>query len=173
MSEIKLQIVKMFDDVKLPSKQNPTDSGFDLYAYSFKKYYQNHGSNYERLFEDDKVTPFIRDGELELASLDRVLIGTGLKMTVGPGYELQVRARSGLALKQGLSLVNGIGTIDYSYRDECCVILINLSRKNQVIKLGDRIAQIVPMAVALPEIQVVQTLDGVDRGGGFGHTNNN
>lgn len=170
---MKLQIVKLYNDVKLPVKKVPSDSGFDLYAYSFKKYYQNHGSNFERDFEGDKIKPFIRENSIELNTQDRILIGTGLKATIGEGYELQIRTRSGLALKQGLIVVNTPGTVDASYKDEIGIIIINLSRKAQVIKLGDRIAQLVPMKVELPEIEVVAELSGGDRKGGFGSSGTN
>lgn len=166
-----LKIVKMFPDVKIPTKANPTDSGFDLYAYSFKMYFQNHGTNFERDFKGDSLQQFVRSGEFELESQGRILIGTGIKATVGPGYELQIRPRSGLALKQGLTILNTPGTIDATYiKDEIGIILINLSRKSQIIKIGDRIAQIVPVKVELPEIEIVSSLDGEDRGGGFGHS---
>ena len=165
-----LKIVKLAADVKTPEKKNTTDSGFDVYAYSIKKYYQNHGSNFERDFEGKLLEQFIRDGGIELSCNDRVLIGLGFKATVGPGYEIQVRPRSGLALKQGLTVLNTPGTIDASYKEECAVILINLSRKVQIVKLGERIAQFVISKVELPEIEIVTELPGEDRGGGFGHT---
>ena len=158
----------MFDDVKTPVKTNPTDSGYDVFAYSVKRLYQNHGSNFERMLEGELLKKFVQYGEIDLASQDRVLIGTGIKATVGEGYEIQVRARSGLALKQGLSLVNGIGTLDEAYRDEVGVILINLSRATQKIKLGERIAQLVVCPILLTEIEIVQELPLNNRGGGFG-----
>jgi dUTP pyrophosphatase len=166
----KLLIVKMFDDVKLPERKNPTDSGFDLFAYSFKRYYQNHGSNSERMLEGKNLEPFIRESTVELGYLDRILVGTGIKATVGAGFEIQVRPRSGLALKQGLSICNTPGTIDEAYRDEIGLIIVNLSRKVQSLTLGDRVAQMVVCPVALPEIEVVQSLPENDRGGGFGST---
>lgn len=165
-----LKIVKLAADVKTPEKKNSTDSGFDVYGYSIKKYYQNHGSNFERDFEGESLKQFIKSGEIELACNDRVLIGLGLKATVGPGYEIQVRPRSGLALKQGLTVLNTPGTIDEAYRDEVCVILINLSRKVQVVKLGERIAQLVICPILLSEIEIVNELSNNDRGGGFGST---
>jgi len=165
-----LKIVKMFPDVKDPVKANPTDSGFDLFAYSVKMYFQNHGTNFERDFKGDVLQQFVRNGEFELESLGRILIGTGIKATVGPGFEIQIRPRSGLALKQGLTVVNTPGTVDEAYRDEIGIILINLSRKVQVIKLGDRIAQMVVVPVALPQIEIVSELPSNDRGGGFGST---
>lgn len=166
----KLKILKMFPDVKIPEKANPTDSGFDVYAYSFKRYYHNHGSNFERMIEGETLKKEVEFGELELASQDRVLIGLGFKATVGAGYEIQVRPRSGLALKNGLTVLNTPGTIDEAYRDEFGVIIINLSRQNQKIKLGERIAQLVVSEVSLPEIEVVQELPSNNRGGGFGST---
>jgi dUTP pyrophosphatase len=165
-----LKIVKMFDDVKLPEKKTPTDSGFDVYAYSFQRYYQNFDSNMEREFEGEKLKHFIRDNSIEMACWDRLLIGTGLKMTVGPGYEIQVRTRSGLALKNGLAIANSPGTVDEKFRDQVCLILVNLSRKVQIVKLGERLAQLVVCPVLLPEIEVVQTLPEGNRGGGLGHT---
>jgi dUTP pyrophosphatase len=168
----KLKILKMFPDVKSPEKKNPTDSGFDVFAYSIKRYYQNHGSNFERLLEGESLKKFVEFGEIELASQDRVLIGLGFKATVGSGYEIQVRPRSGLALKQGLTVLNTPGTVDEAYRDEFGVIIINLSRQSQKIKLGERIAQIVVAEVGLPEIEIVNELPSNDRGGGFGSTGN-
>lgn len=166
----KFKVVKLAEDVKTPEKKNPSDSGFDVFGYSFKKYYQNHGSNFERDFEGEPLKQFIRDGSIELSCNDRVLIGLGIKATVGPGYEIQVRPRSGLALKQGLTVLNTPGTIDEAYRDEIGIILINLSRKVQVVKLGERIAQLVVCPILLPEIEIVQELPSNDRGGGFGST---
>jgi dUTP pyrophosphatase len=165
-----LKIVKLFNNIKMPEKKNPTDSGFDVYAYSIKQYYQNHGSNFEREFKDEPLKQFIRDGGIELGFADRVLVGLGFKATVAPNYEIQVRPRSGLALKQGLTVLNTPGTIDESYRDEMGVIIINLSRKVQIIKLGERIAQIVVCPILLPTIEIVNELPGNDRGGGFGST---
>lgn len=168
---MKLQIVKMFDDVKLPEKKNPTDSGFDLYAYSFKKYYQNHGSNFERELEGEFLNAVVRDKTIELACNDRVLIGTGIKATVGPGYELQIRTRSGMALKNGLFVLNSPGTIDSTYiKDEIGIIIGNHSRAVQKITLNERIAQLVIQKVELLDIETVQSLTGEDRGGGFGST---
>jgi len=157
-----LKLVKLFEDVRLPVKQNSTDSGFDLYAYSFKKYYQN-----EKVIENEQFKDI---DSIQIACNDRVLIGTGIKATVGPGFEIQIRSRSGLALKQGLIVLNSPGTIDCTYLDEIGIILVNLSNKIQTITLGDRIAQMVVCPVILPEIDVVLELIGDNRGGGFGHT---
>ena len=111
------------------------------------------------------------DEVLVLKSLDRVLVPTGLFLEFDSGYEAQVRARSGLALKKGLGLPNGIGTIDSDYRGELKVILINMSKDEVVIKDGDRIAQIVFMKIETPEIVEVEEISNTERSdGGFGHT---
>jgi dUTP pyrophosphatase len=165
-----LKVVKLYPDVKLPEKKNPTDAGFDVYGYSFKKYFQNHDSNFERSFEGEPLKKFVIDHSIELSSHDRVLIGTGLKVTVGIGYEIQVRPRSGLALNNGLTVLNTPGTIDPEYKDELCIILINLSRKNQIVKLNERIAQLIISPILQVDIDVVQELPGLDRGGGLGST---
>lgn len=109
--------------------------------------------------------------EVTLAPLERALIPTGLRMQIPPGFEVQVRARSGAALRDGLSLVNGIGTIDADYRGPVGVIAINLSDKPLVIRHGDRIAQIVVAPVVQARFAMAPTLDDTARGsGGFGST---
>lgn len=111
------------------------------------------------------------DEDLVLKPLDRVLVPTGLYFEFEKGYEAQVRARSGLALKKGLGLPNGIGTIDSDYRGELKVILINMSRDNVVIEDGDRIAQVVFMKIEIPDIVEVEEISDTERSdGGFGHT---
>lgn len=111
------------------------------------------------------------DEKMILKPLDRVLVPTGLYFEFEKGYEAQVRARSGLALKKGLGLPNGIGTIDSDYRGELKVILINLSKEDVVIEDGDRIAQVVFMKIELPEVVEVKEISKTKRSdGGFGHT---
>jgi dUTP pyrophosphatase len=106
-----------------------------------------------------------------LAPLERVLIPTGLHIAMPNHLEAQVRPRSGLAIKQGLTCLNTPGTIDADYRGEIKVILINLSNEIQVIQDGDRIAQIVFQQVEKMEWQLVENLETTQRGdGGFGHT---
>jgi len=111
---------------------------------------------------------FMDGNTLKLPFGFRALLGTGLKATVGPGFEIQVRPRSGLALKQGLTVLNTPGTIDESYRDEISVIVINLSRQDQTLTFGDRIAQLVVAPVVLCDVAEVPELGGNDRQGGFG-----
>jgi dUTP pyrophosphatase len=108
---------------------------------------------------------------VQLAPLERVLIPTGLHIAMPNHMEAQIRPRSGLAIKQGLTCLNTPGTIDADYRGEIKVILINLSNEIQVIQDGDRIAQIVFQQVEKTEWQLVENLETTQRGeGGFGHT---
>jgi dUTP pyrophosphatase len=110
---------------------------------------------------------------VQLAPLERVLIPTGLHIAMPNHLEAQIRPRSGLAIKQGLTCLNTPGTIDADYRGEIKVILINLSNEIQVIQDGDRIAQIVFQQVEKMEWQLVENLETTQRGeGGFGHTGN-
>lgn len=102
---------------------------------------------------------------------ERKLIPTGISMALPVGYEAQVRPRSGLALKQGITVLNTPGTIDADYRGEVCVILINLGKEDFVVERGMRIAQMVIAPVTQAEISLVQDLDETERGeGGFGST---
>jgi dUTP pyrophosphatase len=102
---------------------------------------------------------------------ERTLIPTGLFVAIPGGYEIQIRPRSGLAIKQGITCLNTPGTIDADYRGEVKVILINLSTEAQTIQPGDRIAQMVLQKVEQLQWLAVETLDATDRGeGGFGST---
>lgn len=106
-----------------------------------------------------------------LAPMERALIPTGLFLAVPQGYEAQVRARSGLAVKHGIGLVNGIGTIDSDYRGEVKVALINWGSEPFTIENGDRIAQMVIASYERITWEETDTLDETERGaGGFGHT---
>ena len=103
--------------------------------------------------------------------MQRALVPTGLFMEIPVGYEGQVRPRSGLAIKSGITVLNSPGTIDADYRGEVKVILINLSDVDFVIKSGDRIAQLVIAKCEQMEVVEVETLSETERGaGGFGHT---
>lgn len=108
---------------------------------------------------------------IQLAPLERILVPTGLHIALPDNWEAQVRPRSGLAIKQGLTCLNTPGTIDADYRGEIKVILINLSNEQQTIQDGDRIAQMVFQKVEKMEWQLVDSLESTQRGeGGFGHT---
>ncbi|MDC0709508.1 dUTP diphosphatase [Stigmatella sp. ncwal1] len=106
-----------------------------------------------------------------LQPLERLAVPTGLAIALPPGYEGQVRPRSGLALKHGITLLNSPGTIDADYRGEVHAILVNLSQEPFTVNRGDRVAQLVVVPVSTVEIQEVAVLEVTRRGeGGFGST---
>lgn len=106
-----------------------------------------------------------------LKPLERSIVPTGIHIQLPPGYEAQIRPRSGLALKHGIGIVNSPGTIDADYRGEIGVILVNLSNQDFTIQDGERICQMVVAEHARVEWEPVNTLDESERGsGGFGHT---
>lgn len=108
---------------------------------------------------------------IELKPLERKLIPTGLYIALPDGYEAQIRPRSGLAIKHGITLLNTPGTIDADYRGEIGVIMVNLSNDSFVINDGERICQMVVAQYQQIEWQTVESLDETERGaGGFGHT---
>jgi dUTP pyrophosphatase len=132
-------------DLPLPTHASPGSAGFDLRAAV--------------------------DGELVLRPGERLLVPTGVVLEIPPGWEGQVRPRSGLALRHGLSIVNAPGTIDSDYRGEVGVILINLGDAPCSLKRGDRIAQLVISRVEPVEWEEADTLEDSHRGdGGFGST---
>jgi len=111
------------------------------------------------------------DAPVSLAAGARMLIPTGLYISVPQGYEAQIRPRSGLALKKGITILNTPGTIDADYRGEIGIIVINLSQDEFVINDGDRIAQMIISKYETVEWELCDTLDETRRGaGGFGHT---
>ncbi len=145
METINLKIQKLDSNVTLPSYQTDGAAGMDLCA-----------------FLKEPVT---------LEPLERKLIPTGLKIELPQGYEAQVRPRSGMAIKHGITLVNCVGTIDEDYRGELCVPVINLSNEEFTVLNGDRIAQMVISPVTKADIEVVEELSDTQRGeGGFGST---
>ena len=106
-----------------------------------------------------------------LKPLDRKIIPTGLFIELPARYEAQIRPRSGLAIKKGITVLNSPGTIDADYRGEVCIILINLSNEDFIINDGERICQMVIASHVQAELVEVQELGETDRGaGGFGHT---
>ena len=111
------------------------------------------------------------DTPIEKKPMERKLVPTGLYIALPVGYEAQVRPRSGLAIKKGITVLNSPGTVDADYRGEICVILVNLSNETFVIEDGERIAQMVIARHEQANWVEVETLDETDRGsGGFGHT---
>ena len=106
-----------------------------------------------------------------LKPLERTLIPTGIKIELEHGYEAQVRPRSGLSIKHGITLINCVGTVDEDYRGELCVPVVNLSNETYTIQPGERIAQMVIARVEQAKIEVVEELSDTERGvGGFGST---
>ena len=111
------------------------------------------------------------DEPVTLQPMERRLIPTGLYIALPPGYEAQVRPRSGLALKHGITVLNAPGTIDADYRGEVGVLLVNLSAEPFVVNDGERIAQMVIARHEQAEFETVEALDETERGaGGYGHT---
>lgn len=111
------------------------------------------------------------DAPIVLKPLQRCLVPTGLFMALPVGFEAQVRPRSGLAIKKGITVLNSPGTVDADYRGEVCVILVNLSAEEFVIEDGERIAQMVIARHEQVAWEAVEVLDETERGaGGFGHT---
>ena len=144
MGNVDVKIVNK-SDLQLPSYETIGSAGMDLRANN-----------------EDVIV---------LKPLDRILVPTGLFIQLPQGYEAQVRPRSGLSIKKGITLVNAVGTIDSDYRGELKVPVINLSRETYEIKKGDRIAQMVIAQYSRGNWVVCQTLDETDRGtGGFGST---
>ena len=147
MNEIIIKIINTSKN-ELPHYATPGSAGMDL-----------------RASIEEPVT---------LKSLERKLIPTGLFIAIPEGYEGQVRPRSGLAIKHGLTCLNSPGTVDSDYRGELKVILINLSTEEHTIQTGDRIAQIVFNKVEQARLQPVTELEATLRNeGGFGHTGHN
>ena len=111
------------------------------------------------------------EGELSLGPMERVAVPTGLALAMPPGYEAQLRPRSGLALKHGITLLNSPGTVDADYRGEVKVLLVNLSSQPFTLRRGERVAQLVVAPVSQVSLVELTVLDDTERGeGGFGST---
>jgi dUTP pyrophosphatase len=111
---------------------------------------------------------------MKLKPLERKLIPTGFKMELPKGYEAQIRPRSGMSIKHGITLINCVGTIDEDYRGEVCIPIVNISNEEFTINNGDRIAQMVIAPVTKANIIVTTELSDTSRGeGGFGSTGKN
>ncbi len=143
MKKLDVRVKTLNPDAVIPKYQTSEAAGFDLHSI------------------DEKT---IKAGE-------RDVIKTGLAVALPRGYELQVRPRSGLALKNGITVLNTPGTVDSDYRGELMVILLNTSKDDFAIKKGDRIAQAVIKEILQAEFTIVDELDDTERGsGGFGST---
>ena len=143
--QVRFRMLPQADGLESPARATAGSAGFDLRAAS--------------------------DGEVMIAAGDRAKIPTGLVLEIPEGYEAQVRPRSGLAWKQGLTLVNAPGTIDSDYRGEVCVLLVNLGREAVTIERGQRIAQLVVQSLPSVSFEPAEALVDTERGaGGFGHS---
>lgn len=140
---MKIRIIS--ESGKMPEYKTKGSAGFDLEAFT----------------EEDIV----------LAPGERFLVPTGIYMELPEGYEAQVRARSGLSIKNGICLINGVGTVDADYRGELRVPLVNLGQETFTVHNGDRIAQVVISRFEQVQFELTDSLDETERGeGGFGHT---
>jgi dUTP pyrophosphatase len=165
IDKVRINVKLLREGVELPTYATEESSGIDARAYAY-----NYPNDLRNTYELKETTENQPDG-FWLKVGERVLIRTGLAMAIPKGYEIQVRSRSGCALKYGIMLVNGIGTIDEDYRGEIGVILYNSSKEDFFINRGDRIAQLVLQKVPKVDLIVVDDLDETDRGeGGFGST---
>ena len=145
INKAELNIVKLREDAILPEYKTVGAAGADIYACI--------------------------DEPVVLEPLDRSIIPTGLAMAIPEGYEVQIRARSSLSTKFGITMINGIGTIDADYRGEVGVPLVNLSKEQFVVKPGMRIAQMVLARYVMADWNLVDELDETVRGtGGYGST---
>jgi len=143
--EIKIEKVEGCEDLSLPISASKFSSGVDLVSAA-------------------SADTVLKQGKIKL-------ISTGIKIMIPEGYEGQIRPRSGLALKHGITVLNTPGTIDSDYRGIVKVILINLGEEDFNIRRGDRIAQLVIQKIFFPNFKIVETLDKTKRGeGGFGHS---
>ncbi|MGL5232766.1 MAG: dUTP diphosphatase [Fusobacteriaceae bacterium] len=144
MEKVKVKIIKE-EGVELPKYMTEESAGMDIRA-------------------------FIKE-PIILGSLERVLVPTGIKLEILKGYEVQVRPRSGLAIKHGITLLNTPGTIDSDYRGEIKIIVVNLSKDEYKIENGERIAQLVLQKVYQMNLEEVTEINITERNdGGFGHT---
>jgi dUTP pyrophosphatase len=145
MESLKIKVQCLREGVILPRYMTDNAAGMDLFAFL--------------------------DEPLRLDTGERCLVPTGIALAIPPGFEGQVRPRSGLALKKGLTLVNSPGTIDADYRGEIGVIMINHGTEEVIISPGERIAQLVIAPVRRAALLVTENLDDTPRNrGGFGHT---
>lgn len=140
-----MKVIRMEHNKHLPEYKTEGSSGMDLYAAIEKP--------------------------ITLKPLERILVPTGIKIEIPIEYEAQIRARSGLSVKHGITLINAVGTVDADYRGEVCVGLVNISNEEYTINPDDRIAQMVIARVEKAQIEVTQELAESSRGaGGFGST---
>lgn len=174
---IPLPIKLLHHDAQIPKYQTAGASGMDLHCVHPVSAWGNVYA--PDLSEPETLVPFWRMTacveqitKIVLSPGDRVLFSTSISLSIPPGYEGQIRPRSGWALKDGITVLNSPGTIDSDYKGEIKVLLINLGHESVEIKRGDRIAQLVIAPVVKAELVLVDQLETSARGaGGFGSTN--
>lgn len=156
------------EGVKVPTYETAGAAGFDLIGTKVLKVYKGQEEIPLKIFERT-----IKQGYITLRGFERVLIGTGIKAEIPKGYEMQIRSRSGQALKKGLIVANQPGTIDSDYRGEIGIILLNTTDKLIKIELGERMAQAVIAKYEVADFVITESLSDTNRGeGGFGSTGN-
>lgn len=150
INKIQVKYEKMHADVQLPQQQTPNSAGYDIYSYL--------------------ETP------IKIAPMQRVAIPTGLKVEIPPGYLISVRPRSGLSIKEGLTLINPPGTIDADFRGEIKILMINLSSETRIIGHQQRIAQLLLeqyYKIDFINANIIPLTSSNRGGGGFGSTGKN
>lgn len=159
--------IKVDEGVEVPKYATPGSAGFDLKVNKVLKLFKGN----KEIDLDDKFKHSLANGYLFLRAGERVLLGTGIKVAVPEGYELQIRSRSGTSLKRGLVVTNSPGTIDSDYRNEIGIIITNTTPFLSKIEIGESIAQGVICPIIKADFDLVLSLNETERKGGFGSTN--
>lgn len=167
MSPPKLEFKKLYEDSKIPTRNFPSDAGADCYIHRFVKSYTS-GENTELIHDIVNNQP-----EVLINPNERVVCGLGFATKVsgnlGEQFVIQAYSRSGQGQKQGITLSNSVGVIDQNYRGESFATIVNHSNEPQILKVGEKICQLVVYKIQIPEIFEVENLDDTDRGSnGFG-----
>ena len=172
MSEKIIKFKKLDEKAIIPKYQTPDSAGFDFHAVVGKNDHGDYGKIYVDCFGADGY--IINEGFILLKPGEQKIIKTGLAVEIPESWQMEIRPRSGLAAKNGITITNSPGTIDSSYLDQIMIILFNMGKKNFIIKNGDRIAQGVMMPA--PQFNIIEVAEFSqealknDRGGGFGST---
>lgn len=162
MKEIEIKFLKLFPDSKLPEKKNVGDAGYDAYIHRFRRVDELHNE----LVECGMHVPFY-----ELSRLERVACCLGFATEIPEGYYAQLVPRSGVALWQGITVINTPATIDSGYRDEWMVTVINLSNRPIILEKEQRVCQVIFREKVNCNFKIVRELSESQRGkGGFGST---